>query len=120
MRIPSLNELPKEERDKRNTKCSKCETRKWYARLDFHFDWVDCPYDCPNDIEHLIRGERMSPEEIIKSLEDMRISIEEAIDILSRMSQNHFYGHRETEAMRMGAEALRRSGDNVSPVEVDE
>ena len=39
---------------------------------------------------------------------DMRISVEEAIDILSRMSQNHFYGHRETEAMRMGAEALRK------------
>lgn len=44
------------------------------------------------------RGERMT--------EDMRISVDEAIDILSRMSQNHFYGHRETEAMRMGAEAL--------------
>lgn len=55
MRIPSLNELPKEEREKRYEKCKRCETRKWYAkRLDYHFDWVDCPYDCENDIEHLL------------------------------------------------------------------
>ena len=40
--------------------------------------------------------------------EDRRISVDEAIDILLRMSQNHFYGHRETEAMKMGAEALRK------------
>ena len=40
--------------------------------------------------------------------EDGRISNEEAIDILERMSVNHFYGHRETEAMRMGSEALKK------------
>lgn len=40
--------------------------------------------------------------------EDGRISNEEAIYILERMSVNHFYGHRETEAMRMGAEALKK------------
>ena len=56
MRIPNLNEIPKEEREKRYEKCKRCETRKWYAkRLDYHFDWVDCPYNCPNDIEHLMR-----------------------------------------------------------------
>lgn len=31
---------------------------------------------------------------------------EEAIDILTRMSTNHFYGHREQEALKLGAEAL--------------
>lgn len=56
MKIPNINEIPKEERDKRNEKCRVCDTRKWYARrLDFHFDWWDCPYDCPNDLEHLER-----------------------------------------------------------------
>lgn len=30
----------------------------------------------------------------------------EAIDILTRMSTNHFYGHREQEAFKLGAEAL--------------
>lgn len=31
---------------------------------------------------------------------------EEAIDILTRMSTNHFYGHREQEAFKLGAKAL--------------
>lgn len=54
--IPVIDDIPKAERDKRNEKCNKCETRKWYAkRLDFHFDWLDCPYDCTNDLEHLMR-----------------------------------------------------------------
>ena len=30
----------------------------------------------------------------------------EAIDILTRMSTDHFYGHREQEALKLGAEAL--------------
>lgn len=56
MKISYLTDIPKEEREKRYNKCAKCETRKWYAkRLDYHFDWVDCPYDCPNDLEHLMR-----------------------------------------------------------------
>lgn len=33
---------------------------------------------------------------------------EEAIDILTRMSTNHFYGHREQEAFKLGAEALKQ------------
>lgn len=54
-RIAVIDDIPKAERDKRNEKCNKCETRKWYAKqLDFHFDWWDCPYDCTNDLEHLI------------------------------------------------------------------
>lgn len=32
----------------------------------------------------------------------------EAIDILTRMSTNHFYGHREQEAFKLGAEALKQ------------
>ena len=32
----------------------------------------------------------------------------EAIDILTRMSTNHFYGHREQEALKLGAEALKQ------------
>ena len=34
------------------------------------------------------------------------ISRQEAIDILTRMSTDHFYGHRPMEAFRLGAEAL--------------
>lgn len=34
------------------------------------------------------------------------ISREEAIDILTRMSTDHFYGHRTMEAFLLGAEAL--------------
>lgn len=30
----------------------------------------------------------------------------EAIDILTKMSTNHFYGHREQKAFKLGAEAL--------------
>lgn len=33
--------------------CRKCQIRKDFARaFDAHFDWIDCPYDCPNDYEH--------------------------------------------------------------------
>ena len=32
----------------------------------------------------------------------------EVIDILTRMSTNHFYGHREQEALKLGAEALKQ------------
>jgi hypothetical protein len=32
----------------------------------------------------------------------------EAIDILTRMSTNHFYGHREQEAFKLAAEALKQ------------
>lgn len=32
----------------------------------------------------------------------------EAIDILTKMSTNHFYGHREQEAFKLAAEALKQ------------
>lgn len=29
------------------TKCyTDCEIKKTYTKLDFHFDWLDCPYYC--------------------------------------------------------------------------
>ena len=35
--------------------CLKCEKRKAIAyAFDLHFDWLDCPYDCPNDYDHYI------------------------------------------------------------------
>ena len=47
-------DIPKEVREQHNAVCTKCDIRKWYARrLDMHFDWVDCPYDCENDLEHI-------------------------------------------------------------------
>lgn len=50
-----MAEIPKEIRAERNEKCRNCEIRMFYAkRLDMHFDWTDCPYDCPNDMEHLV------------------------------------------------------------------
>lgn len=34
-------------------KCEECKTRKWYAKFaDVGYDFIDCPYDCMNDIEH--------------------------------------------------------------------
>lgn len=55
MNIPNINDIPKELREDRNKECSKCQIRKDYARyLDVHFDWWDCPYDCKNDLEHLL------------------------------------------------------------------
>lgn len=27
-------------------KCKNCYKRKSLAKLDFHFDWLDCPYKC--------------------------------------------------------------------------
>ena len=36
--------------------CKNCPIRKSYARsFDMHFDWIDCPYDCPNDYEHYLK-----------------------------------------------------------------
>lgn len=32
--------------------CKDCPERKTYQRMDFHIDWIDCPYDCENDLEH--------------------------------------------------------------------
>ena len=47
--------IPKEVREAHSDICSKCEIRKWYARRDWHIDWLECPYDCKNDYEHYLR-----------------------------------------------------------------
>lgn len=50
----SLEAIPPEMRKERMEKCRVCPTRKGFAKVfDMHFDYVDCPYDCENDIEHL-------------------------------------------------------------------
>lgn len=53
-----------DEREKRNAVCRECDTRKAYAKMfDVHFDWRDCPYDCPNDFEHYCMEERGADDE---------------------------------------------------------
>ena len=45
--------IPDEVRAEHTAICEKCKDRKKIAKLvDAHFDWIDCPYDCPNDYEH--------------------------------------------------------------------
>lgn len=49
-----LKNIPESMRKARNEKCKQCAFRKSYAKaFDIHFDWIDCPYDCENDYEHL-------------------------------------------------------------------
>ena len=31
--------------------CQKCPIRQMYAKMDFHIDWIDCPYVCDNDYD---------------------------------------------------------------------
>ena len=45
--------IPKEVREQHDAVCKRCKIRKRIAKIaDMHFDWLDCPYDCPNDYEH--------------------------------------------------------------------
>ena len=45
--------IPDDVRKEHAEKCRNCAVRKEIARMaDMHFDWIDCPYDCPNDYEH--------------------------------------------------------------------
>lgn len=54
--MKDLKDISEEVRKAHREKCSKCGTRKWYAKhLDMHFDYIDCPYDCRNDLEHLLK-----------------------------------------------------------------
>ena len=49
-----LKSIPASMRKARNEECQNCGYRKSYAKaFDVHFDWIDCPYDCENDYEHL-------------------------------------------------------------------
>ena len=46
--------IPQEIREKRNKICSECKKRDFIARVfDMHIDWVNCPYNCENDFEHI-------------------------------------------------------------------
>ena len=39
--------------------CKKCKEREAVRRMvDFHVDWIDCFWDCPNDYEHWIAERR--------------------------------------------------------------
>ena len=50
--------IPNEVRAEHDKVCKKCKIRKQIAKIaDMHFDWLDCPYDCPNDYEHWKKGE---------------------------------------------------------------
>lgn len=44
--------IPEEVREQHWKVCKECGIRKDYARMDFHFDWLDCPYECEIDYEH--------------------------------------------------------------------
>lgn len=45
--------IPESEHEKMIKFCESCKTRKWYAKfVDAHIDFMDCPYDCKNDIDH--------------------------------------------------------------------
>lgn len=45
--------IPKEISAERMEKCNKCNDRKYFAKeFDIHFDWIDCIFDCENDLEH--------------------------------------------------------------------
>lgn len=58
-----LQDIPQTERDRRNKVCAKCGERKYIAKkFDMHFDWLDCPYDCENDLEHLLANDRQIKE----------------------------------------------------------
>lgn len=46
-------DIPDAEYKQSQKKCEECKTRKWYAKfVDAHYDFINCPYDCKNDIEH--------------------------------------------------------------------
>ena len=47
--------IPEEVRKEHMAICNKCKERKAVAKMvDFHVDWLDCFWDCPNDYEHWI------------------------------------------------------------------
>lgn len=38
-----------------SNKCLLCDKRIGMARaFDIHFDWLDCPFNCPNDYDHYV------------------------------------------------------------------
>ena len=49
----SVGHIPDEIREQHMAICNKCDKRA--------FDWIDCPYDCENDLDHYI-SENMKGE----------------------------------------------------------
>lgn len=48
--------IPKEVMEEHMKVCRKCKEREAVRRMvDFHVDWLDCFWDCPNDYEHWIK-----------------------------------------------------------------
>jgi len=54
-RLGEVTTLSPEERKAKDDICNKCNIRRDYAKMDFHFNWIDCPYNCPNDYEHTLK-----------------------------------------------------------------
>ena len=51
--------IPEEVRKEHMAVCAKCPERKYVAkRVDFHVDWLDCFWDCPNDYDHYISAQK--------------------------------------------------------------
>lgn len=53
--------IPEEVRKEHMAICNKCKGKAVAEKVDFHVDWLDCFWDCPNDYEHWIKereGER--------------------------------------------------------------
>lgn len=47
--------IPEEVMKEHMAICKKCKEREAVRRMvDFHVDWLDCFWDCPNDYEHWI------------------------------------------------------------------
>ena len=46
-------DIPERDLNEMRHRCQICHVPKQYAKLfDIHIDFMDCPYDCVNDIEH--------------------------------------------------------------------
>ena len=49
--------IPNEVMEEHMKVCLKCKDREFVRRMvDFHVDWLDCFWDCPNDYEHWIKA----------------------------------------------------------------
>ena len=53
----TYKDIPDDVRKKHVAKCNKCKHRNHLiALVDAWVDWLDCPYDCPNDYEHYLES----------------------------------------------------------------
>lgn len=55
--------IPEEVRKEHMAICKNCPEREAVRRMvDFHVDWLDCFWDCPNDYEHYIADKGVDNE----------------------------------------------------------